>query len=345
MDPRPDIPVTQTDIALAAGVHRTTVSMALRSHPRIPEATRLRILAVAETLGYKPNPLVNALMSQVRLHRPPCFKGALALLNPWHSKGGWSVWECNRRMVEGARERAAAAGFHLEEYWLGDPSLSASRLHAILLARGVLGVLVLQPQEPTFEIDFDFSSFACASVGLSCRRPVLPVAQNHQYDSLLRACQALRNLDYRRIALWVYEGHNERVNRLWTAAFSSYQLGIPETQRLPPLLLSSPGEVARLPGYLRDFKPDAILASDVALAEPLGSLGLRFPQDLGFALLDKEPANQNFAGVDQRHQQAGAAAIDLICGALYRNETGLPTDPQVLLTLGSWCPGPSVRQT
>jgi len=37
--------VTLADIARKAGVHVTTVSLAMRNHPRLPEKTRQRIQA------------------------------------------------------------------------------------------------------------------------------------------------------------------------------------------------------------------------------------------------------------------------------------------------------------
>ena len=43
-----------------------TVSLALRRAPRISAATRERVLAAAERLGYRRNPLVAALMADLR---------------------------------------------------------------------------------------------------------------------------------------------------------------------------------------------------------------------------------------------------------------------------------------
>ena len=47
-------PVTQRDVADYCGVSRATVSFALSGDPQIPPATRERIRAAAETLGYDP---------------------------------------------------------------------------------------------------------------------------------------------------------------------------------------------------------------------------------------------------------------------------------------------------
>ena len=58
-------------VAAAAGVSVMTVSLALRRVPSIPAETRERVLAVAEKLGYRRNPLVAALMADLRGRRRP----------------------------------------------------------------------------------------------------------------------------------------------------------------------------------------------------------------------------------------------------------------------------------
>ena len=58
--------VTLDEVARAAKVAKATVSYALRQHPKIPAATRDRILRIATDLGYRPNPRVSSLMAQVR---------------------------------------------------------------------------------------------------------------------------------------------------------------------------------------------------------------------------------------------------------------------------------------
>ena len=51
---------TLADIAREAGVHVTTVSLALRNHPRLPESTRLRLQNLAKLRGYTPDPWLPA---------------------------------------------------------------------------------------------------------------------------------------------------------------------------------------------------------------------------------------------------------------------------------------------
>jgi LacI family transcriptional regulator len=62
------------DIATAAGVSKTTVFRAFHGRG-INAETRKKILAVAEKLGYRANPLVQAWMTQVRSSRPRAYQG------------------------------------------------------------------------------------------------------------------------------------------------------------------------------------------------------------------------------------------------------------------------------
>jgi LacI family transcriptional regulator len=62
----PDVPVTLRDVALRAGVHPATASRALSPETRIlvSEETARRVLAAAEELGYRPNPVARSLRTR-----------------------------------------------------------------------------------------------------------------------------------------------------------------------------------------------------------------------------------------------------------------------------------------
>ncbi|HEX2099257.1 MAG TPA: LacI family DNA-binding transcriptional regulator, partial [Candidatus Synoicihabitans sp.] len=60
---------TIKDIARVVRLHYSSVSLALREHPSIPEATRARVRRAARRLGYQANPVMSAL-SGFRRGRP-----------------------------------------------------------------------------------------------------------------------------------------------------------------------------------------------------------------------------------------------------------------------------------
>lgn len=53
-----------TDVARHAGVSHQTVSRVLNGHPSVAEATRARVLAAIEELGYRPNTAARALVTR-----------------------------------------------------------------------------------------------------------------------------------------------------------------------------------------------------------------------------------------------------------------------------------------
>ena len=58
------MPVTMRDVALQAGVSIKTVSRVVNHQPEISDVTRQRVLAVIDSLGYRPNFLARALVTQ-----------------------------------------------------------------------------------------------------------------------------------------------------------------------------------------------------------------------------------------------------------------------------------------
>ena len=60
---------TLRSLAQAAGVSATTMSHALRGNSEVSAATRQRLTRFALARGYRPNPLVAAVYSQVRTRK------------------------------------------------------------------------------------------------------------------------------------------------------------------------------------------------------------------------------------------------------------------------------------
>jgi LacI family transcriptional regulator len=111
--------VTMQDVANAAGVHRTTISLAFRQHPSLPVETRKRLLALAEEMGYRPNPLVSALMTELRGKRSEKQHEIIAYVTTYPADNPWRRYPSLREMFAGAQARAAKLGFAAQEFDLG----------------------------------------------------------------------------------------------------------------------------------------------------------------------------------------------------------------------------------
>ena len=169
-------------IAQAAGVSHVTVSLALRNDPRLPVETRRRVQDVARELGYRPNPLVHALMSQVRARKPMKNITTIAFLTAFPTPDAWrKVSHVYRDYFDGAVERAAELGYRVEEIWAKEPGMTGRRLSDVLETRGIRGLLVGPLPPSRGHLSLDWSRFVSATMGYSMWRPDLHRASSNHY--------------------------------------------------------------------------------------------------------------------------------------------------------------------
>ncbi|RYD40551.1 MAG: LacI family DNA-binding transcriptional regulator, partial [Verrucomicrobiaceae bacterium] len=77
--------VTMGVLAKRLGLSESTVSRALKGDTRIGEETRARVAKLAADLGYRPNPMISALMA-VRGKRGGSEVGTVALVTDYHGQ-------------------------------------------------------------------------------------------------------------------------------------------------------------------------------------------------------------------------------------------------------------------
>ena len=101
---------TMQQIADVVGCSRMAVSLALRNSPKISPATIARIRKVAEELGYRPNPMVSALMTQLRHGRTVKRPTTIAYVTAYPTEDGWRQPGLFTEFHTGAKKRAEAQG-------------------------------------------------------------------------------------------------------------------------------------------------------------------------------------------------------------------------------------------
>lgn len=336
-------PVTMQMIADEAGVSRMAVSLALRNSPKISEATRERIREIAERLGYRPNPLVSALMTQLRDIRRVPRPTTIAFVTAFPTPDGWRRPGPFVEFYEGARARGEALGYTLEEWWAANPAMTLKRFSEILYNRNIHGVLVAPLPAGVSTLALEWPVFASATIAFSLSDPVLHRASNDQYQSIGLALQEMTKLGYKRIGLALTAEQDRRVQRKWSAGFLVYQQQIPENQRVP-MLFADVGFPQAFTEWVEANKPDAILSQDPKCIEYLGRMKLQVPKDIGFANLALTDADTGMAGINQNGRIVGASAMDLVDAQLRRNERGLSSTPKTVLVQGRWVAGPTVRE-
>jgi LacI family transcriptional regulator len=332
---------TLRDIARKAGCHYSTVSLALRNHPRIPLRTQERIREIAGQLGYRTDAMLAALCAYREMKRPLKEKGVIAWLTNHESAKGWAASACNRDYFQGASARAAERGYRLEEFWLNAHGMDARRISKIFWARGIQGVL-LPPQERLGGIDLDWKNLSAVTFGYTLTHPRLHLVSNHEYRTMGTLFLELNRRGYRRVGLVNLRNQDERVDHNWLAAYLVEQNRLCADQAIPPLILENWNDQDFL-SWVDRYRPDVIVTK---LAEVLTSLkraSYRVPEDIGVAYHSLDEGRLGLSGMKKNSFQIGVMAVDLLVDMLHRNERGIPARAYLLMVEGTWYEGCTVR--
>ena len=340
MIPREQFPVSTTleSVARLAGVSRSTVSRALHGNPRLPSSTITAIRAIADRVGYRTNPLMGDMMRTVRRSGQHVHHGTLAYLTFHPTAESWRTNSTYTRFYEGAQARAKTLGFSLDLIWARQRGLNATRLTAMLQARGITGV-VIGPRPGVVLPDFlNWSQFASASVGVPLPDIRVNQAASHHARGMERMLAALQRRGFRRPGLVLLEMQVARTDHGWVATWLHDQANRPERQRVPLLVLPEWSD-RKIVGWAREHRPDVVIGVDASIIPILQRGGWRLPEDMGFAQLSRPDSPDAPAGMDQHPRAVGAAAVDLVAGQLFSGERGLVETPRVLLIEPDWRDG------
>lgn len=334
--------VNLNDIALAAGVSRSTVSLALKNHPRISEPVRRKIQALAREMGYRVNPLVAALM-EARRRGKTAGEQVIAYITNYPTRWGWRPPDHDRPdYFPGAARRAQELGFRLEHFWLGEPGMSSKRFCEILSNRAIHGAIIGRLPPGLDTIDLQWDRFSCVAVGRTLRKPRLHYVTEDHHAGAVLAMRRLRALGYRRIGFVFSEPDDSpEVGDRWIGGYLREQLRLNAADRLPPFLFKENVDHPKAFGaWLKRGQPDAILVPQAApVFSWIKSLGKRAPKNLGIATLVNDHLDRHWAGIHSCPAQIGALAVDMVVGMMSRCERGLPATPHEVLLCGEWIQG------
>ncbi len=334
--------VTLRQIATACDLSVATVSLALRDAAEISVATRARVRAAAERLGYEVTPLVSAYMAHLRRSTGRSFQEIIAYLYPegapeygWHS-GYYPELE---RAV--ARE-AHLCGYRMERFTIRRDPRQERRLSQILEARGIRSVIVPPMHVLPRPLDLDWKKFAAVTLGRSLIAPQLHRVGPDQFQGTLEIVHALRSRGHRRIGLCIEEELVQRSGGQINAAFAHATSSAPRASLVPATVVSR-ADFAGFATWMKRHRPDAIIGHIAQIPGWLQRLGCRVPANVSYARINWHDRMEPCAGLDQRPEVIGSAAVHLLQSLLIRNERGVPEVPRTTLIPGRWVDGPTVR--
>ncbi|MDT8913418.1 LacI family DNA-binding transcriptional regulator [Amycolatopsis sp. PS_44_ISF1] len=311
----------QADIARIAGVSQATVSVVLAGNRgvRMAEATRHRVLEVAERLGYVPHPVATRLASA---------RSNLLGLYTFRTTFPTDAADSYHPILAGVEEEAAALGQDLILFTgtAGPGALREAAIRRTRMADGCLFFGRHVPEEPVARL-VD-SGFPFVYIG---RRPELggrlPYVGADYVTASAEVLRRLTALGHRRIRY---------VRELDEAPSSSdRQRGVLEAAPHTDIVRVA-GSVMHpdtVRGWVRDGVTAVVVegtdtgAAHTAVRTAVAAAGLSTPDDLSLAVLGGPPG---VSGFEAPMREMGRRAVRLLVGLVTEQETA----PQQLL----WCP-------
>lgn len=342
MDPRH--PITLETIANAANVGKSTVSLALRNHPKISEKTRTRVQQLARDMGYRINPLVSAHMAQIRGKVPQNARQTLGFIaNRDLSEVEKDHLRPLRQYYYGARDRAHALGYHLDYYNLAGKGINEHRLSNTLVEREIHGIIIA-PLSDGRGIEgsaLQWEHFASVMIEHTFIDPRLHCVCLDEFSTIGRLLQRLLDYGFNRIGIALHTRMDRHANHFWLAGYQAYQALASPEDRIPHFIRPEWDEEKFLAWY-RQHRPEAIITCNDDIVAWLRRAGHQVPEEVSCTSLYWREERGHLSGFYQNHEIMASNAVDLVVSQLNRNERGLPHNHKTVMVQPDWRPGNTV---
>jgi len=330
------------EIAKQMGVSHETVSMALRNDPRVAAETREEVQRYAEKAGYHPDPMLEALAYHRRRKAGRSVKARIAWINAEGDADRLRGCPEFAGYWKGANAAAEKWGFRIEEFRMGR-EVAPERLHRVLKARRIRGILLPPHAHQPSWGDFPWDDYAVVRLGRSLRVPMVDLVAPDEMSNAILAYTSMRERGYRRIAF--VSGRVEPPDgQVLGAGWLATQQMAPEEDRVPAFTwMTYPVQerVERFRRWLDDFQPDAILSDAPGIGELLKEADVEVPRDLGLAMTDRRHDGAG-SGVDHNAEELGRSAFLMLNSQITEGRKGEPKILRQLLIQGDWVDGTSL---
>lgn len=333
---------TLRDLAQALNIHYTTVGKALNNHPRISQETRDLVQKKARELGYRPNPLVSALMAHKKATSANKALSIIAVVVSGFDVLQYKVIKVTCASME---SRARELGFSIEYFSLEEYGYDMSVLCRVLYARGIPSLLLTAiPAECIRDFTL-FERFCCVSI--QEHYGAIPAVMVDHFQCMELLCRSLAERGFYNPGLIITPSYDGMGMDRVIGAFRNFSHDVFK-QPSAPVLLESQCDPDTLQKWLKKHQPDILIESWRGLRRLRTAqdshFGLTTPQRWGaqvakilapypYVLLDCIEDNEN--GISQNRELSGRKAIDVLSATLHRNERGLATVPHRLMVEGS----------
>jgi len=322
---------TMSDVAALAGLHPSSISLALRNSPDIPEATRERVRRIAEELGYRRDPLLETFNFRRRTTHVGHPSQSVVFVSDAPSWDHYDAQPFRRDLLEGVTSACRGGGIGFDRFLFGPGLLTANRLQQILRTRSTDGIVVGPLCGGTRSLALDWSRYNTVGLETFDFEPGLDLFASNFRQAGMLAVEEMVKLGYRRLGCVLPPSSRPGREAL-------LRLGILTAREC----CTDAGHVAIFDGPSSAFRPwlarhpvEALLASDVIAAAEYCLRDTGVP----FSVLDIGDAPEGTAGIRHHHAEAGARAVAALVQKRYINQLGLPRYPICSFVPVEWVQG------
>jgi LacI family transcriptional regulator len=296
------LPATIRDVARASGVHISTVSRTFSAPHLVNPETRSRVLATAETLGYRPNRAARALITG-RTHNIGLIVADIS--NPFFPP-----------LIKAAESQARGRDYHI---FIADTNEDAAveeeLVHA--LAKQVDGIMLCSPRMNNSLIEQ--LSREVALVVINRLVAGLPAVVMDVGQGARRAVEHLVGLGHRDLALLGGPRGSWTNREIRRAAATAARAADANLAVLGPNSPTETGGAAAAEGVRRAGVTAVLAYNDlmaIGLIEELGRLGIAVPTDVSVVGIDdielSRRTRPRLTTVATPTPAAGRAAVDML---------------------------------
>jgi len=331
--------VTRNHVARAAGVSTGTVSKALSGKGSVRPATREKVLRAAAELGYRHNQAAALLARQRRS----------AANNPGLSLAYLTAKGSDKAAFCRIAEKAGASGqvFNASEFENPQSMLN------VLWHRGIQGILVDFEFFPWSEAEIrecDWSKLSVVKIKRAYQSLKFHLIRHSAFDYMRETLVRVMNRGYRRIAVLFIPTASEVDDDARYGAVAALGNRFKEQGvRIQYWITPSSHHFDHDPGalrWLRERKPDAIVAFLGTSVYPLYEAGWRFPEHTGFAAVmrphEKPPSELGIpaiSGCEPNATSILARGVDALKEVIGRGESGFPSLATEFVVEPEWVDG------
>lgn len=336
---------TIKDVAQVASVHFTTVSKALCGNPSIPPATRDRIIAIAQRIGYRRNEVFSALSCQRQQNNRDYYRPKIAYLVNRSPEAGLMRRSHQRVLIESARNQAEALGYRFELLCLDKGHYDSRSLEEHLRSSGIAGIIVGAFEPGRDELELDWRNYTVVKIDSRHQQPAATFVSNDQMEAVRVAYRELEALGYQRIGLAVGQQDEEGTDDLHLSGLVLAQRELPKNRRIQPLFFPIGAVFHDIIPSLREWilrnRIDAVVCNWTTIRRMILAAHFRCPEEVACACLCITGKNPALAGIVQNLELVGRRVTSLLAALLREERRGIAPGAATTYVEGRWMPGAS----